>query len=147
MFEIELFICIKRDLALNNIHWSIYHKTKRSETKRSETKRNETKRNETLFAYFVMHLRASIEQQNSISTCDLKILLNHLLYHTPHWLVQYHFLSSNYLSCWLATIIWFMPAVKEIPIIVSVSFLKIKLWKSFNTFLSCIQREWMDGST
>ena len=26
MFEIELFICIKMDLALNNLEWWIYHK-------------------------------------------------------------------------------------------------------------------------
>ena len=28
MFEIELFICIKMDLTLNNLQWSICHKTK-----------------------------------------------------------------------------------------------------------------------
>ena len=28
MFEIELFICIKMNLALNNLVWLIYHKTK-----------------------------------------------------------------------------------------------------------------------
>ena len=28
MFEIELFICIKIDLALNNLQWLIFHKTK-----------------------------------------------------------------------------------------------------------------------
>ena len=32
MFEIELFICIKMDLALNNPRWLIYHKTKPNKT-------------------------------------------------------------------------------------------------------------------
>ena len=27
MFEIELIICLKMDLALNNLQWLIYHKT------------------------------------------------------------------------------------------------------------------------
>ena len=30
MFEIELFICIKMDLALNNLQWLICHKTARN---------------------------------------------------------------------------------------------------------------------
>ena len=28
LFEIELFICIKMDLAINNLQWFICHKTK-----------------------------------------------------------------------------------------------------------------------
>ena len=28
LFEIELFICIKMDLELNNLKWLMYHKTK-----------------------------------------------------------------------------------------------------------------------
>ena len=28
MFEIELFLCTKRDLALNNLQWLIWHQTK-----------------------------------------------------------------------------------------------------------------------
>ena len=31
-FEIELFICIKMDLALNNLQWLICHKIKPNET-------------------------------------------------------------------------------------------------------------------
>ena len=33
LFEIELFKCIKIDLALNNLEWLIYHKTKPNQTK------------------------------------------------------------------------------------------------------------------
>ena len=32
MFEIELFICIKMDLALNNLQWLICYKTKTNQT-------------------------------------------------------------------------------------------------------------------
>ena len=35
MFEIELFICIKMDLALNNLQWSMCHKTKPNQTKQN----------------------------------------------------------------------------------------------------------------
>ena len=33
MFEIELFICIKMDLELNNLQWLICHKTKPNQSK------------------------------------------------------------------------------------------------------------------
>ena len=33
LFEIELFICIKMDLALNNLQWLMCHKTKQNQTK------------------------------------------------------------------------------------------------------------------
>ena len=33
MSEIELFLCIKMDLALNNIQWLICHQTKPNQTK------------------------------------------------------------------------------------------------------------------
>ena len=33
LFEIELFICIKLDLALKDLQWLIYHKTKPNKTK------------------------------------------------------------------------------------------------------------------
>ena len=33
LFEIELFICIKMDLALNNLQWLTCHKTKANQTK------------------------------------------------------------------------------------------------------------------
>ena len=32
MFEIELFVCIKMDLALNNLQWLICHKAKLNQT-------------------------------------------------------------------------------------------------------------------
>ena len=37
MFEIELFICIKIDLALNNLQWLICHKTKPNQNKTKQT--------------------------------------------------------------------------------------------------------------
>ena len=33
MFEIELFPCVKMDLALNNLQWLMYHQTKPNKTK------------------------------------------------------------------------------------------------------------------
>ena len=33
MFEIELFTCIKMDMALDNLKWLIYHKTKPNQTR------------------------------------------------------------------------------------------------------------------
>ena len=33
LFEAELFICIKMDLALNNQQWLIFHETKPNQTK------------------------------------------------------------------------------------------------------------------
>ena len=41
MFEIELFICIKRDSALNNQQWFICHKTKPNQTKPRRMKKTE----------------------------------------------------------------------------------------------------------
>ena len=35
MFEIELFICIKMDLAINNLQWLMCGKTKQNQTKPS----------------------------------------------------------------------------------------------------------------
>ena len=32
LFEIELFICIKMDLVLNNLQWLMCHETKRNDT-------------------------------------------------------------------------------------------------------------------
>ena len=34
LFELELFICIKMGLALNNLQWLIYRKTKPKKTKK-----------------------------------------------------------------------------------------------------------------
>ena len=41
MFEIELFIWIKMDLALNNLQWLICHKTKPNQTKNLVTRISE----------------------------------------------------------------------------------------------------------
>ena len=37
LFELEQFICIKMDLALNNLEWLMYHKTKPNQTKANTT--------------------------------------------------------------------------------------------------------------
>ena len=37
MFEIESFICVKMDLAWNNLQWLIWHKTKPNQTKQNRT--------------------------------------------------------------------------------------------------------------
>ena len=52
LFEIELFICIKIDLALNNLQVLICHKT---QTNTQTNKLNQNKRNQTLF-HFLHHL-------------------------------------------------------------------------------------------
>ena len=41
LFEIELFICIKKDLALNNLQWLICHRIKPNQTKPNQTKSNQ----------------------------------------------------------------------------------------------------------
>ena len=40
MFEIEVFVCIKMDSALNNLQWLICHKTEPNERKWENLKEN-----------------------------------------------------------------------------------------------------------
>ena len=47
MFEIELIICIKMDLTLNNLRRLIYHRTQKNKKKNKKNK-NKTKKNHVI---------------------------------------------------------------------------------------------------
>ena len=60
----ELFICIKRDLALNNLQWLIYHKIQPNQTKPNQR------------YLMVFHLSLSDSKSSQISRTLFSILVN-----------------------------------------------------------------------
>ena len=58
-FEIELFICIKMDLALNNLLWLICHKTKLDQTKPNTNKNIEINQRRMMLWFCKVFLKPS----------------------------------------------------------------------------------------
>ena len=97
MFEIDLTICIKMDLALNNLQWLIYHKTQ-------PTNQHFCCHSKFIFSIGVSQLSCFFGRY----LCTWTVNIGRMLRGPPCWLSMGHLTTrtTKLIVYWICSILW-----------------------------------------